>query len=69
MICYIYEYILPQSLLFNYFKHVSPCLQIYYYANIIYGSAGVDENNIEYVTVGTGAVNVFMTIVAVGAFF
>lgn len=45
-----------------------PCLQIYYYANSIYSSAGVEENNIQYVTVGTGAVNVFMTIAAVGAF-
>lgn len=45
-----------------------PCLQIYYYANSIYSSAGVDESNIQYVTVGTGAVNVFMTIAAVGAF-
>lgn len=38
---------------------------IYYYADSIYGSAGVNENNIQYVTVGTGAVNVFMTITAV----
>lgn len=38
---------------------------IYYYADSIYGSAGVNENDIQYVTVGTGAVNVFMTIAAV----
>uniref|UniRef100_A0A3Q1B5L6 Solute carrier family 2, facilitated glucose transporter member 5 n=2 Tax=Amphiprion ocellaris TaxID=80972 RepID=A0A3Q1B5L6_AMPOC len=38
---------------------------IYYYADSIYGSAGVRENDIQYVTVGTGAVNVFMTIAAV----
>ncbi|XP_046895505.1 solute carrier family 2, facilitated glucose transporter member 5-like [Hypomesus transpacificus] len=38
---------------------------IYYYADSIYGSAGVEENDIQYVTVGTGAVNVFMTITAV----
>lgn len=38
---------------------------IYYYADSIYGSAGVNENDIQYVTVGTGAVNVFMTITAV----
>ncbi|KAM3871872.1 solute carrier family 2, facilitated glucose transporter member 5 [Diretmus argenteus] len=38
---------------------------IYYYAGNIYASAGVKANDIQYVTVGTGAVNVFMTIVAV----
>ncbi|GCB74285.1 hypothetical protein scyTo_0003374 [Scyliorhinus torazame] len=38
---------------------------IYYYADSIYRSAGVKENDIQYVTVGTGAVNVFMTIAAV----
>lgn len=40
--------------------------QIYYYANSIYASAGVKLDDIQYVTVGTGAVNVFMTIAAVG---
>ncbi|CAF93822.1 unnamed protein product, partial [Tetraodon nigroviridis] len=39
---------------------------IYYYANSIYASAGVKLDDIQYVTVGTGAVNVFMTIAAVG---
>uniref|UniRef100_A0A669CJZ5 Solute carrier family 2, facilitated glucose transporter member 5 n=2 Tax=Oreochromis TaxID=8139 RepID=A0A669CJZ5_ORENI len=39
---------------------------IYYYADSIYGSAGVKESDIQYVTVGTGAVNVFMTVTAVG---
>ncbi|XP_005986135.1 solute carrier family 2, facilitated glucose transporter member 1a [Latimeria chalumnae] len=38
---------------------------IYYYADSIYASAGVKENYIQYVTVGTGSVNVFMTIAAV----
>uniref|UniRef100_UPI00398E7571 solute carrier family 2, facilitated glucose transporter member 5 isoform X1 n=3 Tax=Pristiophorus japonicus TaxID=55135 RepID=UPI00398E7571 len=38
---------------------------IYYYADSIYRTAGVKENDIQYVTVGTGAVNVFMTIAAV----
>ncbi|KAM3872617.1 solute carrier family 2, facilitated glucose transporter member 5-like [Diretmus argenteus] len=38
---------------------------IYYYADNIYASAGVKANDIQYVTVGTGAVNVFMTIAAV----
>ncbi|MGH0122386.1 UNVERIFIED_CONTAM: hypothetical protein FKN15_014817 [Acipenser sinensis] len=38
---------------------------IYYYADSIYGSAGVKESAVQYVTVGTGSVNVFMTIAAV----
>ncbi|KAM8829545.1 solute carrier family 2, facilitated glucose transporter member 5 [Synchiropus picturatus] len=38
---------------------------IYYYADNIYASAGVKPNDIQYVTVGTGAVNVFMTVAAV----
>ncbi|XP_078498432.1 solute carrier family 2, facilitated glucose transporter member 5-like isoform X1 [Lissotriton helveticus] len=37
---------------------------IYYYADNIYRKAGVEENNIQYVTVGTGSVNVGMTIAA-----
>ncbi|KAJ0036876.1 hypothetical protein NQD34_005553 [Periophthalmus magnuspinnatus] len=40
---------------------------IYYYADSIYATAGVKPNDIQYVTVGTGAVNVFMTIAAVKA--
>jgi hypothetical protein len=39
--------------------------QIYYYADEIYLSAGVKSQDVQYVTVGTGAVNVFMTIVTV----
>lgn len=38
---------------------------IYYYADSIYANAGVKPNDIQYVTMGTGAVNVFMTIAAV----
>lgn len=38
---------------------------IYYYADSIYKSAKIKENDVQYVTVGTGAVNVFMTIAAV----
>ncbi|XP_028714297.1 solute carrier family 2, facilitated glucose transporter member 5 [Peromyscus leucopus] len=38
---------------------------IYYYADKIYLSAGVKSNDVQYVTAGTGAVNVFMTIVTV----
>lgn len=39
---------------------------IYYYADSIYATAGVQENFIQYATVGTGSVNVFMTVAAVG---
>lgn len=46
--------------------HFSLPPQIYYYADSIYATAGVKQNDIQYVTVGTGAVNVFMTIAAVG---
>ncbi|XP_040143826.1 solute carrier family 2, facilitated glucose transporter member 5 isoform X3 [Ictidomys tridecemlineatus] len=35
---------------------------IYYYADQIYLSAGVEANDVQYVTAGTGAVNVFMTV-------
>ncbi|MBN3315096.1 GTR5 protein, partial [Atractosteus spatula] len=38
---------------------------IYYYADSIYSSAGVKGSQIQYVTAGTGAVNVFMTVAAV----
>ncbi|CAK7317308.1 Solute carrier family 2, facilitated glucose transporter member 5 [Vulpes lagopus] len=38
---------------------------IYYYADQIYLSAGVNNHDVQYVTVGTGAVNVLMTICAV----
>ncbi|KAA8591165.1 hypothetical protein FQN60_002108 [Etheostoma spectabile] len=38
---------------------------IYYYADSIYATAGVKQSDIQYVTVGTGAVNVFMTMAAV----
>ncbi|XP_042334543.1 solute carrier family 2, facilitated glucose transporter member 5-like [Sceloporus undulatus] len=38
---------------------------VYYYADKIYKSAGVEENNVQFVTVGTGAVNVVMTFLAV----
>lgn len=48
-------------------QSLSVALQIYYYADSIYASAGVKQNDIQYVTVGTGAVNVFMTIAAVGS--
>ncbi|XP_015421398.1 PREDICTED: solute carrier family 2, facilitated glucose transporter member 5 isoform X1 [Myotis davidii] len=38
---------------------------IYYYADEIYKNAGVAEDNVQYVTAGTGAVNVAITILAV----
>lgn len=40
-------------------------LQIYYYADSIFSSAGVKDDHIQYVTVGTGTVNVLMTFAAV----
>lgn len=38
---------------------------IYYYADQIYLSAGVKSNDVQYVTAGTGAVNVIMTILTI----
>ncbi|XP_053546409.1 solute carrier family 2, facilitated glucose transporter member 5 isoform X3 [Bombina bombina] len=38
---------------------------VYYYADSIYLSAGVEANTVQYVTVATGAVNVVMTLAAV----
>uniref|UniRef100_A0A8C5NZC7 Solute carrier family 2, facilitated glucose transporter member 5 n=1 Tax=Jaculus jaculus TaxID=51337 RepID=A0A8C5NZC7_JACJA len=38
---------------------------IYYYADEIYLSAGVKSSDVQYVTAGTGAVNVFMTVFVV----
>uniref|UniRef100_A0A8C5RIQ2 Solute carrier family 2, facilitated glucose transporter member 5 n=1 Tax=Laticauda laticaudata TaxID=8630 RepID=A0A8C5RIQ2_LATLA len=38
---------------------------VYYYADRIYLNAGIEENHVQFVTVGTGTVNVLMTIVAV----
>lgn len=38
---------------------------IYYYANPIYGSTGIQPDHIQYVTVGTGAINVVATLVSV----
>uniref|UniRef100_A0A3Q1M842 Solute carrier family 2, facilitated glucose transporter member 5 n=1 Tax=Bos taurus TaxID=9913 RepID=A0A3Q1M842_BOVIN len=37
---------------------------IYYYADQIYLSAGVNEDDVQYVTAGTGAVNVLITVCA-----
>ncbi|XP_039611461.1 solute carrier family 2, facilitated glucose transporter member 1a [Polypterus senegalus] len=38
---------------------------IYYYADSIYLSAGVEESNVQYVTIATGSINVIMTLIAV----
>uniref|UniRef100_A0A8C5MFY5 Solute carrier family 2, facilitated glucose transporter member 5 n=1 Tax=Leptobrachium leishanense TaxID=445787 RepID=A0A8C5MFY5_9ANUR len=38
---------------------------VYYYADSIYATAGVSEDAIQYVTVGTGSVNVLMTVAAI----
>ncbi|XP_036601841.1 solute carrier family 2, facilitated glucose transporter member 5-like [Trichosurus vulpecula] len=38
---------------------------VYYYADQIYREAGVNDHDVQYVTVGTGAVNVVMTFLAV----
>uniref|UniRef100_A0A4W3GLR2 Solute carrier family 2, facilitated glucose transporter member 5 n=1 Tax=Callorhinchus milii TaxID=7868 RepID=A0A4W3GLR2_CALMI len=40
-------------------------LLIYYYADSIFRTAGVYENSIQFITVGTGTINVIMTIAAV----
>ncbi|XP_055045002.2 solute carrier family 2, facilitated glucose transporter member 5 isoform X1 [Misgurnus anguillicaudatus] len=52
-------------IIMNMGQQLSGVNAIYYYADSIYSSAGVREDHIQYVTVGTGAVNVFMTIAAV----
>lgn len=38
---------------------------VYYYADSIYGAAGVADDTVQYVTVATGSVNVLMTLGAV----
>ncbi|NWU63021.1 GTR5 protein, partial [Pterocles burchelli] len=38
---------------------------VFYYADRIFQSAGVQENNVQFVTVSIGAINVVMTLVAV----
>jgi len=44
---------------------VSVCCQIFFYSTGIYSHAGVPQFAIEFAVVGTCAVNVFMTVVAV----
>ncbi|KAB5546246.1 hypothetical protein PHYPO_G00069850 [Pangasianodon hypophthalmus] len=52
-------------IIMNMGQQLSGVNAIYYYADSIFASAGVNENHIQYVTAGTGAVNVFMTFAAV----
>ncbi|XP_040007904.1 solute carrier family 2, facilitated glucose transporter member 5-like isoform X3 [Xiphias gladius] len=56
---------LVSIVIMNMGQQLSGVNAIYYYADNIYANAGVKQNDIQYVTVGTGAVNVFMTIAAV----
>uniref|UniRef100_A0A8D3B9A4 Solute carrier family 2, facilitated glucose transporter member 5 n=1 Tax=Scophthalmus maximus TaxID=52904 RepID=A0A8D3B9A4_SCOMX len=56
---------LVSIIVMNMGQQLSGVNAIYYYADNIYASAGVKQNDIQYVTVGTGAVNVFMTVAAV----
>ncbi|XP_022597282.1 solute carrier family 2, facilitated glucose transporter member 5 isoform X3 [Seriola dumerili] len=56
---------LVSIIIMNMGQQLSGVNAIYYYADSIYATAGVKQNDIQYVTVGTGAVNVFMTIAAV----
>ncbi|KAE8293346.1 Solute carrier family 2, facilitated glucose transporter member 5 [Larimichthys crocea] len=55
---------LVSIIIMNMGQQLSGVNAIYYYADSIYATAGVKQNDIQYVTVGTGAVNVFMTIAA-----
>ncbi|XP_041802723.1 solute carrier family 2, facilitated glucose transporter member 1a [Chelmon rostratus] len=56
---------LVSIIVMNMGQQLSGVNAIYYYADSIYGTAGVKQNDIQYATVGTGAVNVCMTIAAV----
>ncbi|KAI4899324.1 hypothetical protein NFI96_011850, partial [Prochilodus magdalenae] len=52
-------------IMINMGQQLSGVNAIYYYADSIFTSAGVKESDVQYVTVGTGSVNVLMTLVAV----
>ncbi|XP_030624406.1 solute carrier family 2, facilitated glucose transporter member 5 [Chanos chanos] len=56
---------LVSIIIMNMGQQLSGVNAIYYYADSIFGSAGVRQSDIQYVTVGTGTVNVFMTVAAV----
>ncbi|KAM9341923.1 solute carrier family 2, facilitated glucose transporter member 5-like [Pholidichthys leucotaenia] len=56
---------LVSVIVLNMGQQLSGVNAIYYYADSIYSTAGVEENDIQYVTVGTGATNLVMTLVAV----
>lgn len=44
-------------------------LQVFYYADRIFLSAGVETDHVQYVTVSIGAINVLMTLLAVSFFW
>ncbi|XP_027026553.1 solute carrier family 2, facilitated glucose transporter member 5 [Tachysurus fulvidraco] len=52
-------------IIINMGQQLSGVNAIYYYADSIFSSAGVKVDHVQYVTVGTGSVNVLMTIGAV----
>ncbi|KAF5904682.1 solute carrier family 2, facilitated glucose transporter member 5 [Clarias magur] len=56
---------LVSIIIMNMGQQLSGVNAIYYYADSIFSSAGVKENDVQYVTVGTGTVNVLMTFAAV----
>ncbi|KAL7864835.1 hypothetical protein AOLI_G00162550 [Acnodon oligacanthus] len=56
---------LVSIIIVNMGQQLSGVNAIYYYADSIFSSAGVKDNDVQYVTVGTGSVNVLMTLAAV----
>ncbi|KAM4703200.1 solute carrier family 2, facilitated glucose transporter member 5-like [Rhinophrynus dorsalis] len=52
-------------IILNMGQQLSGINAVYYYADSIYKSAGVEEDTIQYVTVATGSVNVLITLAAV----
>uniref|UniRef100_A0A4W3H2P3 Solute carrier family 2, facilitated glucose transporter member 5 n=1 Tax=Callorhinchus milii TaxID=7868 RepID=A0A4W3H2P3_CALMI len=52
-------------IMLNMGQQLSGVNAIYYYADSIFRTAGVYENSIQFITVGTGTINVIMTIAAV----
>ncbi|XP_018413019.1 PREDICTED: solute carrier family 2, facilitated glucose transporter member 5 [Nanorana parkeri] len=52
-------------IILNMGQQLSGINAVYYYADSIYGAAGVADDTVQYVTVATGSVNVLMTLAAV----
>ncbi|XP_007900249.2 solute carrier family 2, facilitated glucose transporter member 1a [Callorhinchus milii] len=52
-------------IMLNMGQQLSGVNAIYYYADSIFRTAGVYENSIQFITVGTGTINVIMTIAAI----